>query len=106
MTIRSKVLEVKRRLLDEFITGDHSFSSGVQEVALAAINDGPHSDKLREYMTMFADDPKQLLRLMAEDGTDTDADMNRARSYLLADGTCGTETATNFGNNTTLVLDQ
>jgi hypothetical protein len=105
MTIRNKVLAVKSKLLEEFISGDHTFSSDIQEKALAAINTPPGSPERREYMRMFAENDAQLKRLMAEDGTDGDLAMNRARSYLLADGPCGTETSTNFGNNASLILD-
>jgi len=105
MTIRDKILEVKQKLLLELISGDRTFSNELQETALLGINKGPGSAELRTYMSNFAETPAQLSRLMAEDGTENNIGMNRARAYLLADAPCGTETVTNFGNNTTIILD-
>lgn len=67
-------------------------------------------------MTLFVDDPrqldnpasisaKQLARLMGEDLTKGDPEMNERRAYLAADGTCTTETVFHFGRNASDVLD-
>jgi len=105
LQIREKILEVKTKLLMELITEDNSFSNEIQEMGLKAINAGPGSQELRDYMQLYAASPDALARLMAEDNTKGLPGMNRARAYLLADSTCGTETVTNFGKNTSLLLD-
>jgi hypothetical protein len=106
MTIREKILEKKKTMLMELLSNDKTTSNQVQELAIAAINAGPGSDAWRNYMELFAENDAQLHRLMAEDGTKGQANMDRARAYLIADGPCGTETVTNFGNNTTVILDK
>jgi hypothetical protein len=105
LQIRKRILEVKTRLLMELITEDNSFSSEIQEMGLKAINAGPKSQELEDYMQLFAETPEALARLMALDGTENLPGMNRARAYLLADSTCGTETVQHFGKNTSLLLD-
>ena len=105
MSIRSKILDVKRGMLLELLGNDKTISNRVQDLAIAAINDGPGSKARREYMSMFAETEAELRRLMAEDDTKNVPSMDRARGYLMADGPCGTETVTNFGNNTTIILD-
>ena len=107
MTIRDNVLAIKKQMLMELLSGDKAISTEIQDLAIAAISAGPGTEAWRKYMTRFADPakPQQLQRLMAEDATKGKPAMDRARAYLLADGPCGTETVTNFGNNTTIILD-
>jgi hypothetical protein len=102
MSIRDNILEVKKTMLMELLSNDKTTSSGIQELAIAAINAGPGSEAWRAYMSKFAENDTQLQRLMA---SNDDPGMDRARAYLIADGPCGTETVTNFGNNTTIILD-
>jgi hypothetical protein len=106
MTIREKILEKKKTMLMELLSNDKTTSNEVQELALAAINAGPGSDEWQTYMKLFAENEQQLNRLMAKDGTQGQPNMDRARAYLIADGPCGTDTVTNFGNNTTVILDK
>lgn len=116
MSIRTNVLTVKRRMLNEIDDPQQQFSKSVQNKALAAVSKGQNSAEWKTYMTMFVDDPntlndaasisaKQLLRLTGEDETNGDPDFDQKRAYLAADGTCTTETSTNFGRNASLVLD-
>jgi hypothetical protein len=108
MSIRKNILKVKQRMFTEIDSnGDRPFCNEVQTKALAAIRAGQGSDAWGVYMSLFVDDghPEQLARLMAKDGTDQNDGLNEKRAYLAADGTCTTETVTNFGVNASEGLD-
>jgi hypothetical protein len=116
MSIRTGVLRVKRSILDDVDKPVNTASEGVQRKALDAIKEGQGSDEWKAYMTLFVEDPqalgdptsisaKQLARLMGQDDTQNDAVMNGRRAYLVADGTCTTETALHFGRNASDTLD-
>jgi hypothetical protein len=77
-------------------------AEALAKLAVRAITEGRFSLAWREYMLQFVDqaDPistKQLARLMAEDSTITDADMNRRRAYLLGNAVCGGPSPTGNG---------
>ena len=116
MSIRDNVLKVKRQMLAEIDAPNTPFGNSVQQKALRAVSKGQTSEEWRTYMTMFVDDAntlgdaqsisaKQLARLTGTDDTAGNADFDEKRAYLAADGTCTTDTSTNFGRNASLVLD-
>ena len=116
MAIRDNILRVKIQMLSDIDDANGQFVKDVQQKALAAVSKGQGSNEWKAYMTMFVDDPntlnvagsisaKQLARLTGEDNTKGQQDMDDKRAYLAADGTCTTETSTNFGRNASLVLD-
>lgn len=65
------------------------------KLAVAAINDGIRSRAWETYMSQFVEDvttplgKDQLARLLAEDGTLGQAELDRKRAYLLSNGMCG-----------------
>jgi hypothetical protein len=66
------------------------------KLATSAIKGGHTSPEWSEYMLKFVDqgDPistKQIARLLAQDDTADDDDMNRRRAYLLGNAICGGE---------------
>lgn len=107
MTIRENIQAVKRRMLNELVDGG-DFTKDVQRLSLAAVRNGQGSDEWGAYMSLFveAGNAQQLARLMGKDDTANNADMNDARAYLAADGTCASTTVTNFGNGASVLLDE
>jgi len=116
MSIRTNVLKVKKQMLAEIDDPQQQFCKALQDKALAAVSKGQGTPEWEAYMKMFVDDPntlndansmsaKQLARLMGTDDTGGKQDFDQKRAYLTADGTCTTETSTNFGRNASLVLD-
>jgi hypothetical protein len=116
MSIRDNILAVKKQLLNELDAPQHPRSEEVQKKALLAIRKGDDSDDWKTYMKLFvdnagvADDPtttsgKQLLRLIGKDSKGGLPEFDDRRAYLAADGTCTTETVTNFGRNASVALD-
>jgi hypothetical protein len=69
----------------------------VAQLAVAAINGGVESRAWETYMRQFIEtdangtplDPAQFSRLLADDGTLGDTEMDRKRGYLLSNGMCG-----------------
>jgi hypothetical protein len=108
MTIRANVLKVKKKILEDVVSEDKSFSEDVKNKAIAAILKGQGEPEWQAYMEMFVDPGRedQLRRLMGTDDTAEDDDMNRARAYLVSDGPCGTDTSLNFGNFASILLDK
>jgi hypothetical protein len=117
MPIRENILKVKHAMLAEIDVDDHPFCDLVEQNALRAVSKGQGSPEWKKYMTMFVDneaalnDPqsissRQLARLIGTDNTANNPVYDEKRAYLAADGTCTTETTTNFGRNASVVLDQ
>lgn len=108
MAIRDNIKQVKKQMLQDIVGDNQNFTQQVQDKAIAAILKGPGSPQWETYMKMFIDEGRQdqLDRLMGADNTANDEDMNRARAYLVADGPCGTDTVTNFGNFASIILDK
>ena len=117
MTIRAGVLRVKRTILNEIDTANNTAREGLKIRALNAVNEGQGKPAWREYMVQFVDNvgdlgnpdslsSKQLRRLMGEDATAADDEMNHRRAYLVSDGGCTSETIFHFGRNATDTLDQ
>ena len=111
------ILKVKRAMLAEIDADDQPFCDAVQQKALRAVSKGQGSPEWRTYMTMFVDDEttlgnpqsisaRQLARLTGTDSAVPDPVLDEKRAYLAADGTCTTDTTTNFGRNASIVLDQ
>ena len=116
MSIRDNILKIKKELLNEIDASARPRSEEVQRKSLLAIRKGQGSDEWKDYMLLFVDDPssvgtstsvsaKQLARLTGQDTTNGVVEFDDKRAYLTADGTCTTETVTNFGKNATVGLD-
>ncbi len=107
MSIRENIKAKKRTMLLELDEVTANTSKDMQTLALAAVHGGPTSAAWKTYMEQFVDagNTKQLARLLAKDSTATKLDMMDARAYLVADGTCGSATVTNFGNGASVLLD-
>lgn len=93
----------KQEHLAEAKPGNPIFDEAEEMAKLAAraITEGRFSLAWREYMLQFVDqdpfNPKQLARLLAEDGTVSDEKMNRRRAYLLGNAICGGPSPGNGG---------
>lgn len=108
MTIRANIKAIRREILLECLGDNKPTTRRIQDEAIQALLNGMSSDQCRTYMREFADPniPAQLRRLMGEDGAAGDETKRKARAYLIANGTCGTETVTKFEIGITEVLDQ
>jgi len=84
--------------------GNSATAQRSQDLALKAILVGqgtaPNAitQEWRDFMAFLlsksdaSSDPNNLARLLPEDGTHTDANMQKERAYLLGNGMCGTTT--------------
>jgi len=97
--------EVRKRIIDlvterkNAINQDPAEAEKNARLAVGAITGGRSSAAWREYMLQFVErDPKapdeplnpaHLARLLGEDGTADNFDMNRRRAYLLGNAICG-----------------
>ena len=106
MTIRDNVKAIRREILLECLGDDKTTTRRIQGESVAALISGMTSDDCRLYMRNYATTDAQLSRLMGEDGTGGDKTKQKARAYLIANGTCGTETVTKFELGVSDVLDQ
>jgi hypothetical protein len=104
MTIRENVKAIRREILLECLGGDKPTTRRIQDQALLALISGMTSDDCKTYMRNYAKSDAQLDILMGVTG-DT-ATKKEARAYLIANGTCGTETVTKFEIGVSDVLDQ
>jgi hypothetical protein len=109
MTIRDNVKKVQRKILREMSEEQNDFTQEVQDKSVQAILRGfGDNEQCEAYMSLFAETPAQLDRLLARDGS-TGADhkgKDRARAYLMANGPCGPDTVLNFENGVTSDLDE
>ena len=78
--------------MEEIATGNAMLGQEVREKALAAIIAGQGSPAWETYMNIFSTSPEQLARLLPTDGTLGDPVMDEARTYLIGNGTCGSDT--------------
>ncbi|HEX8071576.1 MAG TPA: hypothetical protein VF546_16600 [Pyrinomonadaceae bacterium] len=107
MTIRENIQDVIDKMLQEQAAGGgHSATADeVQRKARAAITGGNASQAWRDYMMLYSDsptNPRQLARLIPTDGTETNAAMQEARAYLVANGMlCGVATTDLTDNHVT-----
>jgi hypothetical protein len=106
MTIRANVKAIRREILLECLGDDKPTTRRIQDESVLALINGMTSDQCRAYMRNYAKTDAELKRLMGEDGTGGDTTKQKARAYLIANGTCGTETVTKFEIGVTDVLDQ
>lgn len=108
MTIRENVRKVQKRILREMSEDQNAFTQEVQEKAVKAILKGfGDNAECQAYMSLFAETPAQLDRLLGRDGT-TGAGhegRDRARAYLMSNGPCGPDTVLNFENTVASALD-
>jgi hypothetical protein len=119
MTIRENIQDVIDQITLERNTmgGQSPTADGLQRDAIAAIPSGQGmvatgqiTEQWRTYMTNFAGkpitNPAQLARLLPTDGSN-DADRQKERAYLVANGMCGVTTTDDLTNGTvTELLDQ
>ena len=70
-------------------------------LAIAAVTGGIKSTDWETYMKQFVsnDDPEQLSRLLATDGTDKTQALIDNRAYLVSNGVCGQGTKARFDEN-------
>jgi hypothetical protein len=106
MTIRDNVKAVRREILLECLTDNKPTTRRIQREAVDALIHNMSSDQCRLYMRNYATTDAELRRLMGEDGTGGIETKQKARAYLIANGTCGTETVTKFELGVSDVLDQ
>ncbi|HLM57951.1 MAG TPA: hypothetical protein VK422_17735 [Pyrinomonadaceae bacterium] len=102
---REKTQESPRRIIDlvterkNAIEQDPTEAEKNARLAVMAITEGRGSKAWRDYMLQFVEkdpaapdeplNPAHLARLMAEDNTADNYDMNRRRAYLLGNAICG-----------------
>ncbi|HEX7176199.1 MAG TPA: hypothetical protein VF240_13135 [Pyrinomonadaceae bacterium] len=91
MTIKSNIEEVITKIIAEVDAGleDKEVATEVGDKAVAAILGG--AAEWAAYMKLFAKTPEELARLIPTDGT-ADETKQKARAYLVANGTCGSGT--------------
>jgi len=106
MTIRANIKAIRKEILLECLSDDKPTTRRIQDKSVTALINGMTSEQCRTYMREFAKTDAELKRLMGEDGTGGDKTKQKARAYLIANGTCGTETVTKFEIGVTDVLDQ
>jgi len=108
MPIKDKIKEVRKKMLLEVGEANRPTCDKVSSMGLLAIHNGKDSAEWEAYMKLFVEpnNEAQLKRLLAKDGTENDAEMNRARAYLVADGPCTPDTVLNFGKGASDTLDQ
>lgn len=79
------------------IAGNFDAAEEVARLSVAAVKDGIKSRAWESYMLQFVEkdgsgnplDPAQLSRLLADDDTSGDANLDRKRGYLVVNGMCG-----------------
>jgi hypothetical protein len=101
MPIITKVLEKKKELTSAPNKTDVAEEN--RRLAINAIHGGVTSTAWKTYMERFVDkgDPpalqqKQLMRLLATDGTINDDGFRKRRAYMISNATCGEPTGPNF----------
>lgn len=100
MTIRANIearIEQIQAELDANPNELGEISKKVKEGAINAIMGGA-ADWV-SYMSLFANTPAELARLIPSDGTEDDPNMREARAYLVANAICAPGTATGLIDN-------
>lgn len=73
------------------VEADHNEAERTGELGVAALLAGIGSAQWHDYIEhLGAFSPAQLARLLAEDGTAGNPDMDKKRAYVVANGMCGT----------------
>jgi hypothetical protein len=81
-------------------------STEIQEKAIAAVQGGNTSPAWETYMGVFTNDAGELARMVPLPlGSDPNAERQKARAYLVANGVCGITTTTQLLNEVTTKLD-
>jgi len=88
MSIRTNI----EGIMDEIANGDIARGQEVREKAVAAIKTGQGSAAWEAYMQLYSTSSEQLARLLPNDSTLDDPDFDEARTYLVGNGTCGSDT--------------
>jgi hypothetical protein len=95
-SIFDKVQEKRDAMHEAFRRNDPAPLIENANLAIAAIHEGVNSQAWETYMKQFVhnDNPDQLARLMATDGTVDDPAFRMHRAYLLGNAVCATTTDT------------
>jgi len=88
MSIRSNI----EGIMEEIENGNATLGQEVQAKSVAAQIAGQGSPEWEAYMQQFSTTPEQLARLLPTDSTLGEPDFDLARTYLLGNGTCGSDT--------------
>ena len=88
MSIRSNIESV----MEEIGNGNTTLGAEVRAKSLAAIMAGTGTQEWEDYMGMFSQSPEQLARLLPTDDSGGDPNMDQARTYLVGNGMCGSDT--------------
>lgn len=88
MSIRSNI----EAIMTQIAEGDTELGDEIQQQAVAAIIAGQGSQEWEDFMTRFSQNSTELDRLLANDNTQNQFDMNLARATLVGNGTCGATT--------------
>lgn len=88
MSIRSNI----EQIMEQIGNGNTVLGQDVREKSVAAIIAGQGSAEWETYMNLFSSTTDQLARLMPTDNTLGDPIMDQARTYLVGNGTCGSDT--------------
>lgn len=87
MSIRSNIEDIMAA-----IPNTPGLGSSIRAKAMAAIAAGQGSTQWTTYMEVFSQSPEELARLEPTDGSGNDPAKNVARTYLVANGMCGSDT--------------
>jgi hypothetical protein len=79
----------------------HAESARTGSLSIAAITAGIGSTDWKNYMLQFGEltalSPEQLSRLLAQDGTLGNPDLDKRRAYLVSNGVCGIQSPDTIG---------
>jgi hypothetical protein len=103
--IRAKMTKIQEELSNSGGTTSQT-ATELQDKAVKAILGG--ASEWVDYMRLFAlpDHPEQLARLIPTEENVSDTARQKARAYLLANGTCGAGTTTRLDENVTNLLNE
>jgi hypothetical protein len=88
MSIRTNIEGV----MEQIANGNTTLGQQVREKAIAAIIGGQGSPAWETYMEQFSTTSEQMARLLPTDSTENDPGFDEARTYLIGNGTCGSDT--------------
>ena len=98
--IMKKIIAKKDKVVAEKnAEGSSPTAAKLSIKSTAAILDGLGSTSWREYMLEFDPTPEELARLMGRDDAFLRDYMPNALAYIVANGTCGTDTTTQLNKN-------
>ncbi len=90
MKIIDKVIDKRDAIVNG--SGGASVADDNQRLAIAAVIGGLSSTAWRTFMQQFANNPDQLRRLTATDGTAGNEAMDKRRAYMIGNAICGLPT--------------